>query len=173
MVGRVEGLTMSGLAAKETDMKRESLVNVRTVREIVSSLDRSRVQPPLKTTNLLSRGGMETQPMVNPAVVANALDKERRRFQRRMESLGRSQTKMLGARQKLADTKEKNRRVMALRLDLYKQYWRDTAPEKTRLVGSHQGQSSTQQIAGSRPQPLRVKQKHKTFRYGGRSYAES
>lgn len=148
-------------------IKRESLVNIRTVRDIVSSLDRARIQSKIKTTNLLARGGKETQPLFNPAVLAPAILKEQLRFKRRLDSLARSRMKILGARQKLANIKEKNRQIMDLRLKLYKQHWTDTFPGMARKAGGFR----TLQVAGARPQEFAVK--HKTFKYGGRTDAES
>ncbi len=149
-------------------MRRESLVNIRTVREIISSLDRARLQPKVKTTNLLARGGLETQPLVNPAVIAPTLLKERQRFQRRIESLSRSRIKILGARQKLANTKEKNRQIMELRLKLYKQHWDETSPSLGRLFGQRNGRLHDQPAVGIHSRGLAVKGKHRTLRYGGR-----
>lgn len=152
-------------------MKRESLVNIRTVREIVSGLDRARVQPPIKTTNLIARGGKEPQPTIAPVKIASALLKERLRFQKRLESLNRSQMKILGARQKLANTKEKNRHIMELRLKLYKQHWDETSPISTQPSGN--GKRGLHDESGisipSRAQA--VKGKHRTLRYGGRKNA--
>jgi hypothetical protein len=148
-------------------LKRESLVNIRTVRDIVSSLDRARLQPKIKTTNLLARGGKETQPLINPAALAPTIRKEQLRFKRRLESLARSQMKILGARQKLANVKEKNRQIMDLRLKLYKQHWTDTFPGIARKAGG----PKALQMAGAGVKESFVK--HKTFRYGGRTDAES
>jgi hypothetical protein len=150
-------------------MKRESLINIRTVREIVSSLDRARLQPRVKTTNLLARGGKETQPTINPVKIAPALLKERLRFQKRIESLNRSQMKILGARQKLANTKEKNRHIMELRLKLYKQHWDETSPVRTHQPSGN-GKRGLHDEPGASigSKGLAPKGKHRTLRYGGR-----
>ncbi len=144
-------------------MKRESLVNIRTVREIIGSLDRARLQPRVKTTNLLARGGLETQPLVNPAAIAPTLLKERQRFQRRIESLGRSRIKILGARQKLANTKEKNRQIMALRLQLYQQHWDETSP-----VMGFQKRGAKGKLHETAVDSRATPKKYRTLKYGGR-----
>lgn len=148
-------------------MKRESLVNIRTVREIVSSLDRARIHPPIKTTNLIARSGKEPQPTINPVKIAPALLKERLRFQKRLESLNRSQMKILGAREKLANTKEKNRHIMELRLKLYKQHWAETSPIMTQLSGNGKRGLHDEPGVSIRSKEQAHRGKHRTMRYGG------
>lgn len=109
-------------------MMRESLVGIRTVREVHSGLDQARRQKAIKTTSASRRVPVVVEPHVDDRTIAIALEKERRRFQRQWEVLNKFQKKMGGIRQKLVNVKEKNRRIMELRLTLSKQYWRDTSP---------------------------------------------
>ena len=145
-------------------MKRESLVNIRTVREVVSSLDKARLQS-FKTTNLLARGNKEPQPLVNQGVIAAALALERRRFDKRMACLERSQNKILKARQKLANTKEKNRQIMGLRLSLYKQYWKETSPVSARNSQAAPSEDGHASMNGNGEPGF----KRKKLKYGGAS----
>jgi hypothetical protein len=114
-------------------MKRESLLNLKTCREIVTGMDIARGKrsaPTMfqKMRRIVARGTGEFTPHVNEATLAVELDKERRRFSWRFQKVERAAAKILGFRQKLANTHEKNRRIMDLRLELQRKYWKDTSP---------------------------------------------
>lgn len=105
-------------------MKRETFLFTRTMRDIKTGWDISREKEgKIKTTAKLMRGGMEIQPKINPRQVALALEQEKRRFARQMESLEKGRKKVQAYREKLAGIIEKNQKLMALRHDLQKQYW--------------------------------------------------
>ncbi len=144
-------------------MKRESLLNLRTSREILTGLDVARARRCATTMfermrRIVARGTEEIAPPINEAMLAVELDKERRRFKRRLESIGRSQAKVLGFRRKLAATHQKNSRIMDLRLKLQQQYWKGTSS-----VGSRTSHGD----AATAEEPL-PKFKVKRLRYGGR-----
>lgn len=105
-------------------MKRETFLFTRTMRDIKTGWDISREKEgKIKTTAKLMRGGKEIQPKINERHVAVELEQEKRRFARQMEALEKGRKKVDAYRGKLAGTIEKNRRLMALRFGLQKQYW--------------------------------------------------
>lgn len=114
-------------------MKRETFLFTRTMRDIKTGFDLSREgRNKVTTTAKLMRGGKEIQPKLNERHIAVALEQEKRRFSRQCESLEKGRKKVGAFRQKLAATLEKNRRLMALRHDLQKQYWkREDEPQVT------------------------------------------
>ena len=113
-------------------MKRETFLFTRTMRDIKTGWDLSREsQGKIKTTADIMRGGKKIQPKVNERQVAIALEQEKRRFARQYEAIERGRKKVNAYREKLAGTLEKNRRLMTLRYDLQKQYWkREEEPVK-------------------------------------------
>jgi len=144
-------------------MKRESLLNLRTCREIVTGMDIAREKRPASTMlqrmrRIVARGTKEFTPHLNEATLAVELDKERRRFKRRFETVERSAAKILGFRQKLANTHEKNRRIMDLRLELQRQYWKGTSPVGQRVPSD-----------GARAEEPLPRFKVRQLRYGGKS----
>lgn len=113
-------------------IKRESLLNIRTCREIVTGMDvarSKRLAPTMfgRMRRIIAQGTEEVTPPINEAMLAVELDKERRRFKRRLENVERSQNKILGFRRKLTGTREKNKRIMDLRLQLQRHYWDSTS----------------------------------------------
>ncbi len=145
-------------------MKRESLLNLRTSRDVLTSLDVVRVRrfaPTMfqRMRRIVARGTKEVSPHINEATLAVELDKERRRFKRRFETVERSAAKILGFRQKLANTHEKNRRIMDLRLELQRQYWQDTSPASSRMPPGD----------WARAEESLPKFKVRRLRYGGRA----
>jgi AraC-like DNA-binding protein len=145
-------------------MKRESLLNLKTCREIVTGMDiaRGKKQAPTmfqRMRRIVARGTGEFTPHPNEATLAVELDKERSRFSRRFQKVERAAAKILGFRQKLANTHEKNRRIMDLRLELQRQYWKDTRPAG--LQAPH--------WAGATIEAEGRKIKVRRLRYGGRS----
>ena len=114
-------------------MKRETQLFTKTIRDIKTGFDMARRgRTKVKTTAHLMRGGKEIQPKINERQVAVTLEKERRRFARQCEALEKGRKKITNFREKLAGIVEKNRRLMALRHDLEKQYWkREDEPNRT------------------------------------------
>jgi len=144
-------------------MKRESLLNIRTSREILTSLDMARVSSRSPTMfqrmrHQVAQGTGEFTPHVNEATLAVELDKERRRFSRRFQKVERAAAKILGFRQKLANTHEKNRRIIDLRLELQRQYWKGTSPVGQRVPSD-----------GARAEEPLPRFKVRQLRYGGKS----
>lgn len=109
---------------------------------------------------IVARGTKEVSPHINEAMLAVELDKERRRFKRRFETVERSQAKILGFRRKLAATHERNKRIMNLRLKLQRHYWQSTSPVGPRTPN---GDGATA-VEESSP-----KFKARRLRYGGKS----
>lgn len=147
-----------------TMTKRESLLNLRTCREIVTGMDLARSKKLAPTMfqrmrRIVARGTEEVSPHVNEATLALELDKERRRFKRRLQTVERSQAKILGFRRKLAATHQKNSRIMDLRLELQRQYWKGTSSIA----------SKTPDGDGPNTQKPSPKFKVKRLRYGGKS----
>jgi len=104
---------------------------IQTMRDIKTSLDKARQSPGIKTTSQVMRGFKDIQPKVNERQVAVALEQEKRRFVRQWQTLEKGRKKVKAYREKLAGTIEKNKRIMALRYDLQKQYWkREDEPVK-------------------------------------------
>lgn len=116
-------------------MKRETFLFTRTMRDIKTGFDLSREgRNKVTTTAKLMRGGKEIQPKLDERQIAIALEQEKRRFSRQCESLEKGRKKVGAFRQKLAATLEKNTRLMALRHDLQKQYWkREDEPSLNRV----------------------------------------
>jgi len=146
-------------------MKRESLLNLKTSREVMTSMDLVRQKRPAPTMfqrmrRLIARGTKESIPHPNEAALAIELDKEKRRFHRRLETIERSAAKVLGFRRKLGATFEKHRRIMDMRTKLQRQYWQETSPLQLKR------RSSPEEGIQEEPRPrLRVKR----WRYGGKS----
>lgn len=113
-------------------MKRETFLFTKTMRDIKTGWDISREsQGKITTTAKLMRGGREVQPKINPREVAMALEQEKRRFARQCTALEKGRKKVEEYREKLAGIIEKNKRLMALRHALQKQYWsREEEPVK-------------------------------------------
>jgi hypothetical protein len=106
-------------------MKNETFLFTRTMRDIKTGFDIARKRDgKIKTTAQLMRGNKQIQPKLNERQVAIALEQEKRRFARQREALERGRKKVNAYREKLAGTIEKNKRIMALRAELQKQYWK-------------------------------------------------
>lgn len=153
---------IKGIAA----MKRESLLHLRTSREILTGLDVGRIQRPAPTMfqrmrSFIARGSKAITPHPNEAALAVELERERRRFKRRFQVVERSAGKILGFRQKLAATYEKHRRLMDLRLQLQRQYWQTTSP-------SHPQASQRATDGGSQEDLRRPRFRVRRLRYGGK-----
>lgn len=111
-------------------MKRETFLFTNTMRDIKTGFDISRRDhDKFRTTADLMRGGRKIQPKIDERQIAIVLEQEKRRFARQNEALERGRKKVQAYREKLAGILEKNKRLMALRIELQKQYWkREGAP---------------------------------------------
>ena len=152
-------------------MKRESLLNLRTCREIVTGMDVARgkrTTPTMfqKMRRIIARGTNEVATHPNEATLALELDKERRRFKRRLQVVERGAAKIWGSRRKLAATHEKNRRIMDLRLQLQKNYWDSTSSIRVNHKHKKSDSHATEEL-GSQKSSRGYKVKR--LRYGGRS----
>jgi len=100
-------------------MKSEALRNIRTMRQVKTSLDVARSQRP-RTANSLSKTSEEIEHLESlgdPRVV-QILVKERKRFAAQEASINKSRQRVLRAREKLAMTINKNRTLTELRHEL-------------------------------------------------------
>jgi hypothetical protein len=100
-------------------MPSEALRNIRTMRQVKSSLDIARHQKP-RTTNSLSKSEGETAHLLSltDPRVNQLLAKEMKHFGAMEASMDRSRGRILKARDKLATTINKNRALNELRLEL-------------------------------------------------------
>lgn len=98
----------------------DDLKFVNTMREIKTSQHiRTR---PLKTSQQVFRTRELVYP-VNERPIAIELERERRRFARQTEALGRTKQKVERVRAKLYGVREKNRRLVQLRHQLQEERW--------------------------------------------------
>jgi hypothetical protein len=100
-------------------MPSDALRNIRTMRQVKSSLDIARHQKS-RTTNSLSRTEGETAHLLSltDPRVKQILAKERKRFAAMEIAVDKSRQRLLRARDKLATTINKNRALTELRLEL-------------------------------------------------------
>ena len=114
-------------------MKSEALRNVRTMREVKTSLDIARGQR-RRTTNSLSKTREEVESLesLTDRCVEQVLDKERRRFGVQEAAINKSRQRMLRAREKLAMTVNKNRALTDLRRRLQQTRWGGDDPAVTK-----------------------------------------
>ncbi len=107
-------------------MKSEALRNIRTIRQVRTSLDVARSEKP-RTTNSLSKTGEEVAHLesVTDRRLPQILEKERRRFNAQETSVNRSRQRLLKAREKLAMTINRNRALTELRHELQRARWED------------------------------------------------
>jgi hypothetical protein len=110
---------------------------------------------------VIAQGTKEATPHINEAVIAIELEKERRRFARRLQFIERSAVKVLGFRRKLAGTHEKNHRIMDLRVQLQRQYWEGTSRFQPRAPQAILATAAEEQTT--------PRFKVKRLRYGGKS----
>ncbi len=110
-------------------MKSEALRNVRTMREVKSSLDIARGQR-LRTTNSLSKTREEVEALgsLTDRRLEQVLGKEQRRFAAQEASINKSRQRVLRAREKLAMTVNKNRSLTELRRKLQQTRWEGNDP---------------------------------------------
>jgi len=100
-------------------MQSEALRNIRTMRQVKTSLDLAKNQR-VKTTNSLSRTEGEAAHLLSltDRQVEQTLAKERKRFAAMEASIDKSRQRLLKAREKLAATINKNRALTELRHEL-------------------------------------------------------
>lgn len=110
-------------------MRSEALRNVRTMREVKTSLDIARGQRP-RTTNSLSKTKDEVEYLesLTDRRLEEVLEKERRRFGAQGVSVSKSRQRVLRAREKLAMTVNKNRALTELRRELQQARWEGNDP---------------------------------------------
>ncbi|MBI2851926.1 MAG: hypothetical protein HYX84_02305 [Chloroflexi bacterium] len=110
-------------------MKSEALRNVRTMRQVKTSLDLARRQK-TNTTNSLSRTEEEKRYLENLADprLARVLEREKKRSAALDAAVNKSRQRMLRSRHKLAMTVNKNRALTELRQKLQQARWEDTVP---------------------------------------------
>jgi hypothetical protein len=113
-------------------MESEALRNIRTMRQVVTSLDiagRHRC----RTTNSLSKTPQETARLegLHDRRLEQVLARERRRSAALEASVEKSRRRLLKSREKLAATINKNRALTTLRQELQKARWRGTAGPAT------------------------------------------
>jgi hypothetical protein len=117
-------------------MPSEALRNIRTMRQVKSSLDIARHQES-RTTNSLSRTEEEVAHLLSLASgqVGQILAKETKHFAAMEASMDRSRGRMLKARDKLAATINKNRALTELRHELQQSRLegRNPTPEKVKV----------------------------------------
>ena len=109
-------------------MKRESLRNLRTMREVRSSLEASRPDRG-RTTNSLHKDNNEENTASPPdPKIRQILLKEKMRSAAFEASVAKSQERMLRLRDKLAATIKQNEELTRLRKQMQKARWEDKSP---------------------------------------------
>lgn len=100
-------------------MKSEALRNIRTMRQIKTSLDVARCQK-IKTTNSLSRTKEEFESLevVKDPGLVQILAREKKRFANLESSMERARQGLLKSRGRLAVLLNRNRALMKLRYEL-------------------------------------------------------
>ena len=105
-------------------MPSEALRNIRTMRQVKTSLDLARSQR-VRTTNSLSRTEeAETHLLsLSDRQIEQILEKERKRFAAVEAAVDKSRRRLIQAREKLAATINKNRALTELRHELQRARW--------------------------------------------------
>ncbi len=123
-------------------MESEALRNIRTMRQVKTSLDVARIQKIRRTNSLSkSREKVEHLELLTDRRLGQALAKERARFAALDVSVKKSRQCMIKARERLAATINKNRALTELRYKLQRERWegRDPALSKAEQSTSQQG----------------------------------
>ena len=114
-------------------MLSEALRNIRTMRQVKTSLDIAKNQR-VKTTNSLSRTAEEVAHLqiLSDRQIEQILAKERKRSAAMEAAVDKSRRRLIKAREKLAATINKNRALTELRHELQRARWegRDSVPSK-------------------------------------------
>jgi predicted nucleic acid-binding Zn-ribbon protein len=124
----------------------EALRNIRTLRQIKSSLDVARGRR-TKTTNCLFKKREETERLegLTNGQTSQVLAKEKTRSAAYAASLEKSRQRLLKSREKLATLINRNRALTNLRHELQQARWKNTDPDLSapppieRKVSSHGG----------------------------------
>ena len=114
-------------------MPSEALRNIRTMRQVKTSLDLAGCQS-LRTTNSLSKTEEEVAhlQLLSDRQIEQILAKERKRSAAMEAAVDKSRRRLIKAREKLAATINKNRALTELRHELQRARWegRDSVPSK-------------------------------------------
>jgi len=110
-------------------MVSETLRNIRTMRQVKTSLDLARSQKP-KTTNSLSKTKDEVEYLLSltDRRAGQILAKERKRFAAQEAAADKSRQRVLRSRERLAMTINKNRALTKLRHELQRARWEERNP---------------------------------------------
>ena len=113
-------------------MKSEALRNIRTTRQVKTSLDVARSQR-TRTTNSLSKTSKKIEYLesLTDRRLEQVLGKERIRFAAQEASINKSRQRVLRAREKLAMTVNRNRALTELRRELQRTRWEGNDPAAT------------------------------------------
>jgi beta-glucosidase-like glycosyl hydrolase len=119
-------------------MLSEALRNIRTMRQVKTSLDVARSQRP-RTANSLSKTSKEIEYLesLTDRRLEQVLGKEKRRFAAQEASINKSRQRVLRAREKLAMTVNRNRVLTDLRHELQQ---RRRAGEESSSQASNSGE---------------------------------
>jgi hypothetical protein len=111
-------------------MESEALRNIRTLRQVKSSLDVARHQR-VKTTNGLSRKSQETERLegFTDSQTSQVLAKEKARSAAYAASVEKSRQRLLRSREKLATLINRNRALTELRRELQQAQWQNREPD--------------------------------------------
>jgi predicted nucleic acid-binding Zn-ribbon protein len=114
-------------------MLSETLRNIRTMRQVKTSLDLTK-KLGVKTTNSLSKTEEEVAHLqsLSDRQIEQILAKERKRSAAVEAAIDKSRRRLIKAREKLAATINKNRALNDLRYELQRARWegRDSVPSK-------------------------------------------
>lgn len=115
-------------------MKSEALRNIRTMRQVKTSVDVARKQR-LRTTNSLSKmeGEVKYLESLTDPRLEQVLQKERKRSAAREAAVNKSRQRLLRSRERLAATINKNRALTELRHELQRGRWEEDPPPKIEL----------------------------------------
>lgn len=110
-------------------MESEALRDVRTMRQVKTSLDVARRQK-LRTTNSLSKTREEIEYLesMTDSRLGQVLAKEKARFAAIDASVEKSRQRLIRSREKLAATINKNRALIELRHELQRARWEGRDP---------------------------------------------
>ena len=111
-------------------MVSETLRNIRTMRQVKTSLDLAKSQK-LKTTNSLSKTKDEVEYLLSltDRQAGQILAKERKRFAAQEAVIDKSRRRVLRSREKLAVTINRNRALTELRHELQQARWEGKDPK--------------------------------------------
>jgi len=126
-------------------MEGEALRNIRTMRQVKTSLDVARSQK-LRTTNSLSKTKEEIEYLesMTDSRLGQVLAKEKARFAAVDASVERSRQRLIRSREKLAATINKNRALIELRHELQRARWEGRDPILPKAEQPNPGQNLRQ-----------------------------